>query len=277
MANSIALFKNYVEDNNNSYAVFRRESLTYDLETPFIEFVGASTMSYPVMPFETADLPDYSKETGYSSVDAVLNRKEKTISQDKGYQIKIEATDLIDSHTTAVAFFNNKIRQLDVPSIDKYRLGALTKATGVTKATAAALTKTTVMDAIDAAVSSFVDNEVPVEGSILYVTTGTYNAIKQSTAEKRIVQNGDNNVDRQVEYLDSMIKIIVVPATRMPAKTNFILVQPKALICGIKYSVSKFIEDPEDFDGVKVNRHIQHDCFVQEDRAKGVYVHPATA
>lgn len=50
------------------------------------------------------------------------------------------------------------------------------------------------------------------------------------------------------------------------------LVSPLALICGIKRNVSRIVENPEDMDGIKVNRRIVHDCFIQQDRQVGVYV-----
>ena len=59
LSNNIALVKNYVDDPGNLYAVWRKGALTGDLETPFIQFIGARTMSYPVMPFKTGELDDY--------------------------------------------------------------------------------------------------------------------------------------------------------------------------------------------------------------------------
>lgn len=276
LANNITLVKNYIDDAANTYAVWKAASLTGDLETPFVQFIGASTMSYPVMPLKTDTLEDYSKTTGFARTNATLTRREVTVSQDKGYQMGIDYLDLADSHTTAIAFFNNEIRQKDVPSIDKYRLNKLATDTNVTKKTVT-VTKSNFFEEYDAAVASFINNEVPVAGSILYVTTGVYSAIKNSDQVKRIIESADKNIDRSVEYLDSEVKLVVVPATRMPSGVEFILVNPAALICGVKHSVARMVEEPEDFDGVLINRRIVHDLFVQQDRAKGVYVAKAKA
>ena len=271
LANNIALVKNYVDDPANTYAVFRQSSLTTDLETPFVEFLGAKTMSYPVMPFSAEALDDYSPTEGFTRKNATLERREISLTQDKGYQIGIDNQDLVNSHTTAVSYYNNNVRQKDVPSIDKYRLNAIATADGVTSVTAAC-TKENVFEKYDEAVKTLFDNEVPLEGTVMYVKIDVYNMFKQNPTYRRIVMNHDKDIDRTLEYLDGVTKIIPVPVSRMPATTDFILVQPRALICGTKYSIAKFITDPEDFDGVLINRRIVHDCFVQQDRAKGVYV-----
>lgn len=272
LSNNIALVKNYVDDPNNLYAVWRKGALTGDLETPFIQFIGARTMSYPVMPFTTAELEDYSPKNGYTRTNATLERREKTVSQDKGYQMGIDYLDLEDSHTTAVAYINNEVRQKDVPSIDKYRLKVLANDTSTTKVVTGAITKTNFFEKYDAATSYFINNEIPLVGTIMYVTTSVYTAAKNSEQVKRFIELKDKNIDRNFEYLDSQTKIVIVPASRFPEGVEFMLVQPAALICGFKHSVTRVVAEPEDFDGILINHRVVHDCFVQQDRGKGVYV-----
>lgn len=273
IANNIALVKKYVDDPESAYGVFRAASLTTDLETPFVQFIGAKTMSYPVFPLENGELEDYDPATGYARDKTTYERREVTVSQDKGYQIPIDALDLIDSHTTAVMHINNKIRQKDVPAIDKYRLKKLF--TGGSKHEVEAATADNILALYDAAIADLINHEYPASGLILYVKPETYNLIKNSSQIKRIIsvnqKNGD--INRDVEYLDSTTKIVVIPSTRWPDATcQFMLVSPLALICGVKRNVNKLVEDPEDFDGILVNRRIVHDCFIQQDRQVGVYV-----
>ncbi len=272
LSNNIALVKNYVDDPGNLYAVWRKGALTGDLETPFIQFIGARTMSYPVMPFKTGELDDYDPKTGFKRSNATLERREKTVSQDKGYQMGIDYLDLEDSHTTAVSYINNEVRQKDVPNIDKYRLNVLVTDTNTTKVVTGAITKTNFFEKYDAAVSHFIDNEIPLVGTIMYVSTATYTAAKNSDQIKRFIELKDKNIDRNFEYLDSQTKIVIVPASRFPSNVEFILVQPAALICGFKHSVTRVVSEPEDFDGILINHRVVHDCFVQQDRGKGVYI-----
>lgn len=65
---------------------FQAASLTDNLETKVIHLAHARTMSYPVFPKSTDDMPDYDPATGYKREEATLVRRELTVSQDKGYQ-----------------------------------------------------------------------------------------------------------------------------------------------------------------------------------------------
>lgn len=273
IANNIALVKNYVDDPNSLYGVFRAASLTTDLETPFLQFVGERTMSYPVFPLENGELEDYDPTVGYARDKTTYERREITVTQDKGYQFPIDALDLIDSHTTAIMHINNKVRQKDVPAIDRYRLKRLF--TGGTQHEVPAVTADNILDLYDNAIKEIFDKEYPTAGTILYITSDGYKAIKNATQIRRniSVDQKNSDINREVEYLDGITKIVKIPADRWPDKTcQFMLVSPLALICGIKRNVSRIVENPEDMDGIKVNRRIVHDCFIQQDRQVGVYV-----
>ncbi len=277
ISNNIDLFKKYIDDPSSLYGVFREASLTGDLETPFANFIGAKTLSYPVFPLDKGELEDYSATNGYTRDSSTYARREVTVTQDKGYQLAIDALDLIDSHTTAVMHANNKVRQKEVPAIDKYRLNKLY--TSGTQLEVTAVTADNILDLYDKAIAKLVDNEYPTANTIMYVTTTTYNAIKNSSQVKRIIEVDKkvNDINRKVEMLDGTTKLVVIPATRWPnADCPFILVNPLAIICGVKRDVSRVIDNPENFDGVLVNRRIVHDLFIQEDRKLGVLVAKVT-
>lgn len=272
ISNSIATIKKYLNDPSNVYAVFRAGALTSDLETPMVNFIGARSISYPVFPLSTDDMENYNPAQGYSRTNAVLERREKTVSQDKGYQMAIDNLDLADSGTTAVAYINNNVRQKDVPTVDKYRLKKLYE--GGKKTQFEKATSETALTQYDAAKAYLIDHEVPADGTIMYCTTDYYNSVKDSTRIMRTADaNAGANIDRNVEYLDKQTKIVVVPSTRLPnSSVQFILVNPKCVICGVKRNVSRVVEEPEDFDGVLINRRLVHECLIQEDRVDGVFV-----
>ncbi|MBO5711531.1 MAG: hypothetical protein J6R47_01715 [Acholeplasmatales bacterium] len=267
LANNIELFKNYVDDPNNTYGVLTGELVTGDLETSMVEFIGASTMSYPVMPLPTGDLPNYSKTNGYERLNVALERREVTVTQDKGYQLAIDALDLIDSHTTAIQFLNHNIRTLEVPSVDKYRLNKLS-----TTATAKGAVTDDPLADYDKAAASLFNAHFPLAGTILYVNTTYYNKLKASDRIKRTLSATEGNITSTVTMIDGVTKLVVVPQDKMPTGAEFILVSPLAVIAGVKRNKSSVKDDPEDFDGVLVNRRLTHDCFVLEDRVKGIYV-----
>ena len=244
LSNTIILVKNYVDDPNNLYGVLRDGLVTGDLETPFISFVGAKTMVYPVFPLNTEDLPDYSGTQGFARVNVNYERKEETVTQDKGYQIAVDRLDLLDGHLNSIMIINNQVRQMEIPTL------------------------------YDEAIQTLKENEIPVTNTILYCTPAFYTALKNSDKVRRAINVQVNNgeVNREVLMLDGVTKIVQVTSKRLPENVNAILVQPLSVIAGIKRSYSRVVEDPEDIDGILINRRLVHDLFVLSDRAKGVYV-----
>lgn len=280
IANNIAMFKKYVDDPSNSYQVFRKNSLTQCLETPMGQFGDNAEFSYPVFPFEDGDVPDYDKKNGFSNDDVTYERKQIIFSQDKGYSIPVDYRDLKESHLTAVAIYNNKLRQRDIPSIDKYRLNALVTGTGISgnarkeilKEATGAVTKDNCFDLYDAGVAKIFDAEIPTTGLVMFCPTATYNSFKKSDQVKRVIDLKDKNIDRDIEYIDSSTRIVQIPTSRWPSGVEFILVQPLSLICGVKFEIVDFFERSERFSGCLVNKRFVHDLKIQEDRANGVYV-----
>ena len=273
LSNTITLVKNYVDDPNNLYGVLRDGLVTGDLETPFISFVGAKTMVYPVFPLNTEDLPDYSGTQGFARVNVNYERKEETVTQDKGYQIAVDRLDLLDGHLNSIMIINNQVRQMEIPTLDKYRLNKLATATGVTSKEITLGTDDP-LAVYDEAIQTLKENEIPVTNTILYCTPAFYTALKNSDKVRRAINVQVNNgeVNREVLMLDGVTKIVQVTSKRLPENVNAILVQPLSVIAGIKRSYSRVVEDPEDIDGILINRRLVHDLFVLSDRAKGVYV-----
>ena len=281
VANNIAEFKKYVDDPNNTYAVYREASVTSDLETPMGEFGDNAEFSYPVFPFEEGEIPDYDKKNGFTNDEVTYERRQVIFTQDKGYSIPVDYRDLKESHLTAVSIYNNKVRQRDVPAIDRYRLNALVAGTGksskgvryeILKSKTGEITAENFFTVYDDAIAQLIDAEIPVDGLIMYCKTSVYNACKNSAQVKRVIDLKDKNIDRNVEYIDSTTKLKVVPAGRFPAGVEFILVQPKSLICGTKFEIVDFFERSERFSGCLTNKRFVHDCKIQEDRANGVFV-----
>ncbi len=271
--NTIAYITKYLNDPENLYGVLRASLKTGDLETRFVDFIGANMISYPVFPMSTDEMPDYSKKNGYTIIDEDLERQTIKCSQDKGYQGRIDAEDLNDSGLTAIAIINNKVRQMEVPSIDKYRLNKLVTAPGAVAKYSVNLTSMDPFDLYDVAIESLTNNEIPVENTILYVTPDFYKAMKSSDRLRRTINaQGDSGVvNTNIYLIDDVTKVVVVPTTRMPANVKFILVQPLAVVTAIKRNVTYVKYEPEDYDGIMINRRLIHDIFPLADRTKGIY------
>ena len=107
------------------------------------------------------------------------------------------------------------MREWVVPELDACRFAKYAGTSGISSATAAALTKDTIIGAIDEATAAMDGDEVPSEGRILYVNSDlkpTLNAALsrqwRSDSEANTVLSGYNGM-----------KIIYVPKTRFNKKT----------------------------------------------------------
>lgn len=187
------------------------------------------------------------------------------------------------------------MRTKEVPELDAYRFAALASATGISGANADITVGTTDCPAlIDNAEETMGDNEVPVEGRLLYVSEKFYNGIKQKIT--RILVN-ENGVNRNVEYFNGM-EVVRVPKTRFNTAItlydgsqnfgyavtaggyaiNFMIIHPSAVLPVVKHVAPRIFtpSQNQDADAYKFQLRVYHDCFVLPKKAKGIYVHRAS-
>ncbi len=271
MPNAIALITKYLADAENTYAVFTASALTADLETPNTEFTGAKTIKVPVISFGSDAMGSYSRSTGFVQKDVTLSWEDYTLTQDTGDMLKMDAMDLEESGTSIITFYNAYNRRVMVPTVDKYRLSKL--ATTGTKTVTTALTASNIVDKLDAAFIGLRDNSIPTEGAILYLPYTAEPKLKNATGLTKFISEGNWNgqMASKVRMYDDA-KIVYVPTNRWPSNTEFILVNPQAQVSTIKLSKCKLYTEVPGFDGPQIDVRLYHDCFVKEQRIKGVQV-----
>lgn len=187
------------------------------------------------------------------------------------------------------------VRTKEVPELDAYRFAKIASATGVDGASADITVGTTDCPAlIDAAEESMGDNEVPVEGRLLYVSEKFYNGIKSKISRQLVNENG---VNREVEVFNGM-PVIRVPQGRFNTaitlydgssnfgyavtaggyKINFMIVTPGTVLPVVKHEVPRIWTPNENInaDAYKFDLRVYHDCFVLKNKVKGIYVHKAS-
>ena len=143
------------------------------------------------------------------------------------------------------------------------------------------------------------DDEVPEDGRILFISETAYAALKDKIT--RVVQNGERGIQTAIDVYDNM-RVIRVPKGRfntainlldgassgetaggftVPASTsypiNFMIIHPSAVL-----QVTKHVE-PRIFspqvnqraDAWQFDYRIYHDCFVENNKVAGIYLHRA--
>lgn len=295
MANTIALANKYASMIDEVYASV---SKTIDLETPARvgDFVGANAVRYFKLSMD--GLGDYGRNTGYAVGEVNGSWEVLTLAQDRGRSFQVDNMDNEETLNQAFGQLAGEFERVKVvPELDAYRFSKIAQTSGIGAATPATLTSSTVVAAIDAAITTMDEAEIPEDGRILYLTPSVYGYLKSSTAVTRFVQGADLEFDRNIEMFDTM-KIVKVPQTRFYTKIdlnagatagaggyiknvatgkdiNFMIIHPGSVIAVTKLAKPR-IFDPsvnQDADAYKFDYRRYHDLFVLGNKVEGIYMH----
>ena len=282
--------------------VYKKYSLTAPLEVnpALVRFTGAQTVEL----FKTAmdGLADYSRSSGYVAGGVQGSWEALQLAKDRGRKFQI---DVMDNEETLDMYFGTLvgefIRTRVVPEIDAYRFAKLAGTSGIDAGTAADITPgtTDVPGLIATAQASMGDNEVPVEGRILYVSENAYAGLKAKIT--RYLAN-ENGVNKDVEMFDGM-RVIRVPKARFctgitlydgtstgqtdggykfTASTsypiNFMIIHPSAVVQVTKHALPRIFSPLENqaANAWAFDYRIYHDIFAQANKVKGIYLHKAS-
>ena len=202
MANSIALFKKYIDKLDE---VYKQSSLTADLDADSTLVQAGANANEIIIPKLSMDgLGDYDRNSGYVQGDVTLTNETVKFNYERGRKFGVDRMD--NAETAGVAFGRlgaEFTRTKATPELDAFTFAQIAGTTGISKANAGTYsTGTDWLDALVTAESKMDNDEVPAEGRILYITPDGYNAIHAvDTTKSR-------------EVLASFSKIVKVPQTR---------------------------------------------------------------
>ncbi len=293
MANSIEYAKKFVPIID---AIYKNASVTNGMDAATRpDFSGVNEVK--VLKVSTTGLGDYSRENGYPKGDITAAWETMSLTEERGKEIAIDRLD--NEETLGLTFgtvTGDFMRLHVVPELDAYRFAKYSSATGISKATAAALTKDTLLPAIDEASRQMDEDEVPLEGRRLYISSDLKPVMNQAVQRQ---WGSDSGISNQLAGYNGM-PIVYVPKTRFYTgitlndgssnwgydKTssaqdiNFMMIYPAAVLQVVKFSLPKIFtpDENQEKDAWKFQFREYHDAFVYDNKAKGVYLHakPAT-
>lgn len=282
MANNIALAQKYINNVENFNQVFKRDSLTGLLETQKLNFLDANTVKVPNRKFSTYTLGDYNRATGAAQVDLEEEWDTYTLTQDKGEFLYLDVMD--DEETLSeglIARANARNREVVVPSVDKYRFGVLatvpTPATdptvvGAKIITAAAATVDNAVELVDNAHEYMEENEVPIDGTVLFVTPAFRKKMQRSKDIQKNFGVRDitlGGITTQFDEYNGSV-IVTVPTARLGADIEFILVHPQAISTTVKFNESRLVDataTTKNLFGNYWKFRLYHDLFISKGQA----------
>ncbi len=168
------------------------------------------------------------------------------------HPMDIDETNHVASIQNITKVFNEEQK---FPEMDAYMVSKIyadwTEAGGAADSTA--ITEDNILQLFDGYMEAMDEANVPKNGRILYLTTGTNGMLKRAVERARHIQNGDANIRRAVESVDS-VQIEVVPSVLMKTVYDFtegwkagagakqirmLLAHPSAVITPEKYVFSQ--------------------------------------
>lgn len=163
-----------------------------------------------------------------------------------------------------------------VPEMDTYIFQTL--ATAITTAnlaghviTAATTSSTAYVDFTNLT-AAIRDSEAPEEGLVAAVTATFYNAFKNSSKLDASDLGLKDRKSGVVGMIDG-VKIVIVPATRMPANTDVIIAHPGATTAPEKLTDYTLHNNPPGLSGDLLEYRHRYDAFVDANWVKALALH----
>lgn len=303
MANSIALAEKYLPLLDEVYQTASVTSIIDGLTKP--SFAGVNTVKI----FKTVlqGLANYSRNSGFVAGDVTGTWETMTLAQDRGRSFML---DNMDNEETAGQAFGTLaaefIRIHVAPEIDAYRFAKYCGIAGISTVAAASLaTGAAVLAAVDVAMVTMDEAEVPADGRVLFITPTKYNLLK-GAVPTRFATMQDTALNRDFDSYDSM-KIVKVPQTRfytgitmvaaaaggyskaltgetgpgddIGLNINFMIIHPSAVIQATKIAHPRIFSPNQNqtADAWKYDFRLYHDAFALDNKVGGIYLSKHTS
>ena len=161
-----------------------------------------------------------------------------------------------------------------IPEYDRYAFWKLAKAAadnGQTATTAA--TKANAYELFLAAQEALGDANVPDSGRVCFCSYRFANLLKQDPAFMIQSQRSKEMVDKGIVGEVDGVRVVRVPASRLPVGAAFILTHPVAA-CGPKQlNEHKTHDNPPGISGWLVEGRILYDVFILNQKKNAIFYH----
>lgn len=296
MANSIALAEKFTAILDELYT---KSSITSFLDSPAEPVPGFENAPVvKVYKLSVVGMGTYSRSAGYPVGDVTGAWETLTLAASRGREFNIDREDNEETFGMAFGRLAKAFMETQVtPEVDAYRFAKYASWSGISTVAGADLTSSTVLAAVDTAMATMDDDNVPPEGRILFASYPIKRAIEQAVDRQLANQS---SYDRRLTSLDG-VRIIGVPQNRFYTQVtldagaasdaggytktattgrdiNFMVIHPPAVLQATKLNKLK-IFDPDvnqDMDAWKMQYRLYHDAFVYDNKVAGVYLHKAT-
>lgn len=268
---TVNLASKYAQKIDERFAI---ESLTGGAVNNDFDFVGVKTVSVYSIP--TAAMNDYTRSGAnrYGTPTELENTvQELTLSKDRSFTFTIDRGNFNDTQmaNTAGMALQRQLKEVVIPEIDTYRFKVMADKAG--KSAVKAITSANAYDTFLSATAYLIDNKVPQDDCVAFVSSAFYKCIKEDSSFIRSGDLAQNMLMKgQIGAVDG-IPLVTVPAAYLPENVEFILASKSAVTSPVKLSEYKIHDNPPGINGWLIEGRVYYDAFVLNSKKNGVYVH----
>lgn len=281
---SIELVKKFAPHTDE---LFKAESKKELLTNTDFDWTGAHSVA--VWKVSTVGMNDYARNVREGDLEegavASMSRygelfdlsaqtQEMLLKKDRSFIFNV---DRLDTDETArqveeASALARQIREVVIPEVDKYTYGVMVAGAGA-KRDPEPLTKDNIYTSILTGSEFMDDQEVPETERVLVVTPATYTILKQAVEFDHTDVGAELKLNGVLGYIDGM-KVIKVPANRLPEGFGFMIAHPSATVAPVKLEDYGTHDDTPLSSGTIVTGRIVYDAFVLDNKKFGIYYHP---
>jgi hypothetical protein len=289
MANSIALFKKYIDLLDEVYKASAKTSVL-DIDGALVQ-AGANANEIIIPKISMDGLADYSRNSGYVDGDVTLTNETVKFNYDRGRRFTVDAMDNEESAGVAFGKLSGEfIRTKVVPEMDAVRFASYAGISGIGSAEGNLTSGESVLAAINTANTALDEAEVPANGRYLFITPTLYN----------LAENVDTYKSKAM--MSKFASVIDVPQARFYTaidlydgtssgetaggyvkdasgkNINFMIIHKDAVIQFGKHTVNKIFtpEENQNSDGYIFCYRAYGLTDAYENKAAGIYLHAST-
>ena len=274
MANTIAKAIAYLKTPEALAQVFAQFD-PYNVVVKPHRYIGTDTLKYQKITYGSPDMGDFSRITGYPSRDITQEWITRVLTQDKGDSLYIDSMDDEESLANGiVSLANGYIRNVQVPSITRYRSQKFCDGAGIVVKTSIAAN--TCANLIIDDIQTMFDKGINTSALVLFVNPTIDGYLKKDAyANGHVLQgNWNGNMQVQVRMFDTaMIKAL--PQDQLGTGVQYMLAHAGALNPFIKFQEAEFFDKVPGYGSRRkqVDIGVYHDAEVEVGCENGVLIH----
>lgn len=264
--------------------LFKAESKTSLLTNTDYDWTGAHSIK--VWKISTVPMNNYARkfDDGRGEAEeAIISRygkildldaqtEELMLKNDRSFIFNIDKMDEEESGVESEAALARQIREVVIPEVDTYTYNVMVTNAG-TKATAAAITPDNIYDMILTGSAILDSAEVADTERVVVVTPDVYKSLKKAVQFDNTDIGTELRALGVIAQIDGM-KVIKVPASRLPEGFGFMIAHPSATTAPTKLEDYSMHQDTPLSSGTIITGRVYYDAFVLDNKTKAIYYQP---